>query len=174
MRRRQCDAQGAARRITGQHHDNERRAGFLGQIFGVAGKVHAGLVDDPFMHRCRHHRRKLAGQAASERTIEQFEHMAAVGSIELAGLRRPGQRNVQHIETAAVDRVFRSKIAQDHGEAERPGTGRQQLPVAKDHGRHRPVALGQAQAKLRANAGRLAAGHGNAGQPHFSSSRFST
>ena len=80
MRRRERDAQTRRR----QHHHRMRAAGALGQIFGVARERDAGVVDDALLHRRRDHRIELAGHAAVDGAIEQLQHVARVGAIELA------------------------------------------------------------------------------------------
>ena len=50
-----------ALRQTGQtaaseHHHDMRGRGFLGQILGVPGEMHSGIIDHPFVNGCRDHR----------------------------------------------------------------------------------------------------------------------
>ena len=88
MRRRKRDAQRAVR----QHHHRMRAAGALGQIFGVARELDARIVDDALLHRRRDHRGELAGHAAVDGAIQQLQHVACVGAIELARRELPMRR----------------------------------------------------------------------------------
>ena len=80
VRRRQGHAQTAS----GEHHDHLRRAGFLGEIFGVAGEGDAGIVDDALVYRRGDHRGKFATLATAKRPVEQSEHVAGIGGIQPA------------------------------------------------------------------------------------------
>ena len=86
MRRSQRDAQRAALGVASQHHDDERGTCLVGEVFGMAGEMHASIVDDAFVHRRRRHRGELAGLATGQCTVEQSEDVGTVGGIEPAGL----------------------------------------------------------------------------------------
>ncbi len=49
----------------GQHHHHARRVGALGEIFGVAGERHAGIVDGAFLQRRGDDRVELPASAPS-------------------------------------------------------------------------------------------------------------
>ena len=78
-----CGCQRHAQAATGEHHHDLSRRGFFRQIFGVSGKSHAGIIDDAFVHRRRHHRGKLAATAAVQRPIQQLQHVTRIGRVEL-------------------------------------------------------------------------------------------
>ena len=42
--------QGHAQACTGEHHDDARRVGLLGQVFSMAGERNAGVVDRALVH----------------------------------------------------------------------------------------------------------------------------
>ncbi|MCY1229364.1 hypothetical protein D9M72_417280 [compost metagenome] len=83
----------------GQHHHHARHAGAVGQVFGVAGKRHAGVVDGALLHRRRDHgriaRRGAAMPAAAgDGGIEQRQHVAAVARVQAARFARDRQRDI--------------------------------------------------------------------------------
>ncbi len=81
---------------------------------------------------------------------------------------------MQDVETVTVDRVFRPKITECDAQADGLRTLRKQAAVAKNDRLRRPVISGQTQTEFRSDAGRFAAGNGDARRHHFSSRRFST
>ena len=128
MCRRQRDAQA----VPGQHHHDMRRAGFLGEIFGMTGEGNAGIIDDAFMYRRRDHRGKFTGQATVNGTIEQPEDVSGIGRIEHTCFRRRGERTMQHVKRTGQERVVWRPVAQFDAHAKLPRAFSQQVTVGQN------------------------------------------
>jgi len=165
--------------IAGEHHHHQRRAGFFGEIFGVASKRHASGVDHALVHRRRRHRGKFAGNAASQGPVEQFQDIGAVGRVELTGDARCAQRLVQHPHGLGarftVDRLARQIFAQFDRDLLPGRAGGQVARVAHPE---EGQAVAQTGARLDgqfgADPGGFAAGDGDQRRGHCSSRRYST
>jgi hypothetical protein len=80
----------------GQHHHHVRRMGALGEILGMAGEGHAGIVDGALLERCGDDRVELTGERAVDCAIQQIQHVTAVGRVEFARLRQHAERLMLH------------------------------------------------------------------------------
>ncbi|OQA34771.1 MAG: hypothetical protein BWY57_00257 [Betaproteobacteria bacterium ADurb.Bin341] len=124
----------------------------------MAGKGNAGIVDHPLMHRRRDDAGKFAGLAAGQRPIQQRQHIGAIGRIKPPRFSGRGKRKVQNIEMPrkrSLSRHIRTK-GRHQTQSGRPRFKQAAIPQHDDW----PFALGQTQAKLGADSGRFAGGHG--------------
>jgi len=119
------------------------------------------LADHPLVHRRGDHGGELAADAAGDRAIEQAEHAGAVGGIEPPGRRGPGQRLMKDLDHGRRCVRIRLPGADLNRAAHLRRARAHQLDVAEHHQPRRPVALDDAQAQLRADAGRFATGDGD-------------
>ena len=138
-----------AQRARGQQHDRVRRMRARREVFGVAGEVHAGVVDDALLHRRRDHGGELATQAAVDGAIQHAQHVARIGGIELAGDAGRAERDVDDFEAAGFA-------------AEQTGALGQQCLAADDHQFGGEAGLFKCQAKVRTDAGGFTGGDGDA------------
>ena len=125
----------------------------LGEIFGVAGEGNAGVVDRALLQRRGDDGVETAGQRAVDRGVEQAEHVAPVGGVELARLRQ-----------ARRARDARSRLARRAalGQPTHRARACEQRAIA-EHGeaRRRPARRAPAERRRRqfgTDAGRLAGG----------------
>ncbi|TMH53863.1 MAG: hypothetical protein E6H60_02565 [Betaproteobacteria bacterium] len=63
----------------------------------MAGKHDAGIVDDAFLHRCGHHGREFARQAAGHGGFERRQYELGVGGIRATGRDRRGDPVLKHV-----------------------------------------------------------------------------
>ena len=92
MRGRQRDAQRFLARGAGEHHDHAWRVRAFGQIFSVAGKGNAGVVDRALLQRRGDDGVEPALQGAVDSRVKQRQHVAPVGGIERTGYGRHAER----------------------------------------------------------------------------------
>src|SRR5262245_55794485 len=76
------------------------------QILGVPRKRYAGVVDNALLHRRGDDRIVFACEAAADGAVENGEHVAAVGRIELAGNARSRERDVLDVRAAGEQRAI--------------------------------------------------------------------
>ena len=89
-----------AQAAAGEHHHHLAGAAFFGQVFGVAGKRNAGIVENAFVQRRGHQRGKFARLHALIGAVEQLQHIRRVFCAQAAGFARRAQGNMQHFEHA--------------------------------------------------------------------------
>ena len=77
--------QSALRRFASQHHHDSRRFCLLGEVFGVAGKGTARIIDHTLVQRRGDHGRELPRLASCNRPIQETDHIIGVGCIQLTG-----------------------------------------------------------------------------------------
>ena len=75
-------------------------AGVRGEVLGVTGEWHAGIVDHALLHGRRDHGSELAADTAGDGAIQQGEHVARVGRIEPASHAGRRERHVDHVDAA--------------------------------------------------------------------------
>ncbi len=117
-----------------QQHDRMARAGALGQVFGVTGEWHAGVVDGALLHRRGDHGRELTLHAARDGAVQQGEHVARVGGVQLASVAMRRERHVDDFEVARLGgvRAARRIRHQFHLEPQQPRAFSQQGAIAND------------------------------------------
>ena len=82
---RERHPQRALRRFASQHHHHARRFCLLGEVFGVAGKGTARIIDHTLVQRGGDHGRELPRLAPGNRPIQETDHIIGVGCIQLTG-----------------------------------------------------------------------------------------
>ena len=160
----QRDAQRAAFGVAGQHHDDDKRgAGFLGQVFGMSGEMHAGLVDDALMHRRRRHGGKppdwQPGRASSRPAHRgRWRHRAGQASQGWPAAHGDIEHSVSRLDlpdgTATTD-----VQAEQGGAFRRAAVGQNNWM--------RGAGIGPGPNTTRPDTGRFAAGDGNMGTSLF-------
>src|SRR5688500_15089340 len=151
-----------AQAVGGQQHHRVPRAGALGQVFGVAGELNAGIVDDALLHRRGDHGRELAAHAAVDGTVEHREHMARIEDIELAGGAGHAQRHVQHPQRSGPRGPRGPGIVgleEDVGAQELRALGEQLVAADDDQFGGKP-GLRECETEIRADAGGFTRGDG--------------
>ncbi len=94
MGRCQCNPQRPIGGLAGQHHHDARRSGALGQVFGVAGKRNARVVDDALLHRRCDDCIVFTGHRTADRPIERRQNVMSVTRIAPARQSSSAQRHV--------------------------------------------------------------------------------
>ncbi len=89
-----------AQRFGGEQHDRMRGAGVRGEVFGVTGERHAGIVDHALLHGRRDHGSELAADTAVDGAIQQREHVPRVGRIEPASHAGRREWHVDDVDAA--------------------------------------------------------------------------
>ena len=83
MRGGERDAQRPFARA-GKHHHDARRMRTFSEVFSVAGEGNTGVVDRAFLQRRGDDSVETAGHRTVDSGIQQGQHIAPVGGIELA------------------------------------------------------------------------------------------
>lgn len=137
-----------------EQHDRIGAARLRRKIFCVAGERAAGVCDHPFVQRRGNHCVEASSSDASERGIEQLDHIGRIGDIESAGVgRRP--------QCVVFDR-------QRKGQTDVCGTRSKQRAITQHHDIAVQLAeRGELGAQLGADACGLARGDRNAWPVRF-------
>ena len=122
FKRQMGGGQSHAQAAAGQHHHHLTGAAFFGQVFGVAGKGDAGIVENAFIQRRSHQRGKFARVHALIGAVEQLQHIRRIFYAQTAGFAGRGQGDVQHFQHAGGRCVCRIIILQLHVFAQCLGT----------------------------------------------------
>ena len=157
------------RHRAGQHHHHLVGIGALGEILGMAGKRHAGIVDRAFLQRCGDHGFEPAGVDAFDGGVQRGQHGAAVVAVQYARHHVGTERHVDHADpfrsemrqAAIAHRHQRQRRDTDGGIDGGSGHG-QESSVAEQHAVDVvPPRPRGAQRDFGTDAGRFAHRHGN-------------
>ena len=171
MRGGQRHAQGrfAMARFAGQHHHHLRCVGFFCQVFRMAGKGHAGVVDRALLQGRRDHGAKPAGGDTFHGRVQGRQHGAPVFLVEYARNDIVDSRDIDHGQAAGAEMrqaVVAHGLQRQRRQADlridQAGRQRQVGSVAQqdavDFIAHGP---GRAYGDFRADTGRFATGNGD-------------
>jgi hypothetical protein len=83
----------------------------LGQVLGVTGEGHAGVIDHTFVNRCRDDGSEFPGKRAVGRAVQKVEYIARVGGVEPPGGARDSKRAMVDGERARLVRSRASVVS---------------------------------------------------------------
>ena len=70
---------------TGQQHHHPLHPGKMSEIFGVAGKFEAGLIEAFFVDRIGHHGGSLPAAGQIDGGLDGADHRSGIGGIGMTG-----------------------------------------------------------------------------------------
>jgi hypothetical protein len=146
-----------------EHHD-DRAPRALREKLGVACERNAGVVDDALVHRRGDDRGELAGRRAFGGTRERRENVRCVARIERAGHCGGAERHRHNPDVARCARFDRVAVVALDAERN-PGcarAARDEIGIGDGDEIRRDIGRGELCDELRAYAGGLAGGDGEA------------
>ncbi len=144
-----------------EHHYHLLCGAFFRQVFGMAGKGYAGVIDHRLVYRGSDKRLEFAVKTAMDGSVERVQNVARIGGVRFASHHFCCQFDGFNAD-AACPWCASGLVLGEHGVALQLRSPRGQQPgVADQHQFGSEGYAFQLQTKVGTDAGRLAGGEGN-------------